>query len=169
LIDGVLCSISQLTDDSKMSRQAITKHLRVVESAGLLRGETAGRECLFELQPRPLEEIRDYLDLVSKQWDQTLSRLKKVVETEGWGSQKIPPIGCPRRASFVTSSRESRLLSLCRRETESLATVGAPVCKLAIRLAHRGRASLELQFASPAVGTSAFLAVASGNAGYRAA
>ena len=83
LIDGVPCSISQLTGDSKMSRQAITKHLRVLESAGLVRGETAGRECLFELEPKPLEEIRDYLDLVSKQWDKSLTRLKKFVETEG--------------------------------------------------------------------------------------
>lgn len=81
LIDGLPRSISQLTEDSKMSRQAMTKHLRVLENAGLVRAETAGRECLFELEPRPLEEIRDYLDLVSKQWDKALSRLKKFVET----------------------------------------------------------------------------------------
>jgi len=80
---GAPCSISQLTEDSKMSRQAVTKHLRVLESAGLVRGETAGRECLFELEPRPLEEVRDYLDLVSKEWDKALTRLKKFVETEG--------------------------------------------------------------------------------------
>jgi DNA-binding transcriptional ArsR family regulator len=80
---GVPCSISQLTADSKMSRQAITKHLRVLEGAGLVRGESAGRECLFELEPRPLEEIRDYLDLVSKRWSEALDRLKKFVETEG--------------------------------------------------------------------------------------
>ena len=80
---GVPCSISQLTEDSKISRQAITKHLRVLESAGLVRGETAGRQRLFELEPKPLGEIRDYLDLVSKQWDQALTRLKKLVETEG--------------------------------------------------------------------------------------
>ncbi|MEY2494940.1 MAG: hypothetical protein QOJ45_1432 [Verrucomicrobiota bacterium] len=83
LIDGLPRSISQLTEDSKMSRQAMTKHLHVLENAGLVRGEMAGRECLFELEPRPLEEIRDYLDLVSKQWDQALTRLKKLVETEG--------------------------------------------------------------------------------------
>lgn len=81
LIDGVPCSISQLTGDSKMSRQAITKHLRVLENAGLVRGETAGRECRFELEPKPLEEVRDYLELVSKQWDKSLSRLQKFVET----------------------------------------------------------------------------------------
>jgi DNA-binding transcriptional ArsR family regulator len=77
---GVPCSISQLTADSKMSRQAITKHLRVLESAGLVRGETAGRERRFELQPKPLAAARDYLDLVSKQWGEALIRLKKLVE-----------------------------------------------------------------------------------------
>jgi hypothetical protein len=55
----------------------------VLESAGLVRGETAGRECLFELDPRPLEEVRDYLDLVSKEWDKALTRLKKLVESGG--------------------------------------------------------------------------------------
>ena len=79
---GVPCSISQLTADSKMTRQAITKHLRVLESAGLVRGETAGRERRFELEPKPLAEIRDYLDLVSKQWAEALARLKKLVETD---------------------------------------------------------------------------------------
>ena len=66
-----------------MSRQAITKHLRVLESAGLVRGEMAGRECRFELEPKPLREVGDYLDLVSKQWDEALARLKKLVETKG--------------------------------------------------------------------------------------
>lgn len=77
---GVPCSISQLTTDSKMTRQAITKHLRVLESAGLVRAETAGRERRFQLEPKPLEEVMAYLDLVSKQWDEALTRLKKLVE-----------------------------------------------------------------------------------------
>jgi DNA-binding transcriptional ArsR family regulator len=80
---GVPCSISQLTADSRMSRQAVTKHLRVLEGAGLVRGKTAGRECLFELEPKRLDEVRDYLGLVSKQWDVSLARLKKLVESEG--------------------------------------------------------------------------------------
>jgi DNA-binding transcriptional ArsR family regulator len=80
---GIPCSISKLTADAKMSRQAVTKHLRVLEDAGLVRGEMAGRECLFELEPKPLEEVRNYLDLISKQWDAALVRLKKFVETKG--------------------------------------------------------------------------------------
>lgn len=78
---GVPCSISQLTADSKMTRQAITKHLRVLESAGLVRAETAGRERRFQLEPKPLGEARVYLDLVSSQWNEALARLQKLVET----------------------------------------------------------------------------------------
>jgi DNA-binding transcriptional ArsR family regulator len=73
-------SISQLTTGSKLTRQAITKHLRVLENAGIVHGVRAGRESLFEFNPQPLEEIKGYLDLVSEQWDQALARLKSFVE-----------------------------------------------------------------------------------------
>jgi len=74
------CSISQLSDGSPITRQAITKHLRVLESVGLVRGETVGRECLFEFAPEPLLEAQAYLDLVAKQWDDALARLKAHLE-----------------------------------------------------------------------------------------
>jgi DNA-binding transcriptional ArsR family regulator len=80
LCNGQPRSISQLTQGSKLTRQAITKHLRVLESAGLVHGVRSGRESLFEFDPQPMEEIKRYLDLVSKQWDQALSRLKSFVE-----------------------------------------------------------------------------------------
>ena len=65
-----------------MSRQAITKHLRVLESAGIARAVRSGRESLYELDPAPIEEIRHYLEFVSKQWDESLARLKSFVESE---------------------------------------------------------------------------------------
>ncbi len=80
LSDGAPCSITRLSHGLEISRQAITKHLRVLESAGLVRGESAGRECLFELDARPLEQARDYLTQVASQWDEALARLKKFVE-----------------------------------------------------------------------------------------
>ena len=40
----------------------------------------AGRESLFEFDPQPMEELKEYLDFVSEQWDQALSRLKSFVE-----------------------------------------------------------------------------------------
>ena len=73
-------SISQLTKGSRLTRQAITKHLRVLDSAGLVHGVRAGRESRFEFDPQPLEEIKHYLELVSEQWDQALARLQSFVE-----------------------------------------------------------------------------------------
>ena len=80
LCAGQRRSISQLTAGTRLTRQAITKHLRVLESAGIVHGVRAGRESLFEFDPQPVQQIKTYIDLVSEQWDQTLSRLKLFVE-----------------------------------------------------------------------------------------
>ena len=73
-------SISQLTEGSHLTRQAITKHLRVLERARIVHGVRAGRESLFEFDPKPIEGLKEYLELVSEQWDQALVRLKLFVE-----------------------------------------------------------------------------------------
>jgi DNA-binding transcriptional ArsR family regulator len=80
LCPGQPYSISQLTEGSKLTRQAITKHLRVLESVGIVRGQRTGRQSLFQFDPEPIEETKEYLALVSEQWDRTLSRLKAFVE-----------------------------------------------------------------------------------------
>jgi DNA-binding transcriptional ArsR family regulator len=85
LLVGKLCSgearsIAQLTEGSKLTRQAVTKHLRVLEGVGVVRAARMGRESLFELDARPIEEARLYLDTVSRQWDEALGRLKAFVE-----------------------------------------------------------------------------------------
>ena len=80
LCGGQSRSISQLATGSELTRQAITKHLRVLENAGIVRRKRAGRESLFELDPAPIDELRKYLDQVSEQWDEALNRLKLFVE-----------------------------------------------------------------------------------------
>jgi len=80
LSEGRRCSISQLTHGSKLTRQAITKHLRVLERAGIVHAVREGRESLFEFDSVPIEEVKDYLNRISAQWDQALSRLKSFVE-----------------------------------------------------------------------------------------
>ena len=80
LCDGEPRSISRLTDGTNLTRQAVTKHLRVLENAGVVRSIRAGRENLFAFEPGPLGEARDYLDRVSQQWDDALQRLKAFVE-----------------------------------------------------------------------------------------
>jgi DNA-binding transcriptional ArsR family regulator len=73
-------SISRLTDGTSLTRQAVTKHLNVLRDAHIVRSVKTGRESLYELDPEPLREVRDYMDLVSERWDAALARLKKMVE-----------------------------------------------------------------------------------------
>jgi DNA-binding transcriptional ArsR family regulator len=80
LCQGRPYSISQLTEGSRLTRQAITKHLRVLEGAGIVHSVRTGRQSLFEFDPEPMRRIREYLDDVSEQWDEALSRLKAFVE-----------------------------------------------------------------------------------------
>ncbi len=73
-------SIARLTAGTHVTRQAVTKHLRVLADAGLVRGRRQGRQSLWELEPRQLEVARRSLDLISKRWDDTLWRLKAALE-----------------------------------------------------------------------------------------
>lgn len=73
-------SVTQLTAGSGVTRQAVSKHLRVLAGAGLVRGTRRGRESLWRLEPRRLDDARRSLDLISRQWDQALDRLRTLVE-----------------------------------------------------------------------------------------
>ena len=78
--DGSLLSITRLTEGTSLTRQAVTKHLRVLQAAGFVRGVRQGRESLFQLERKPFTEARDALDAISRQWDDALARLKAHVE-----------------------------------------------------------------------------------------
>ena len=80
LASGEPHSIAQLTAETELTRQAVTKHLRVLEGARLVRSVRSGRESLFELDPAPIRVVRDYAEVVSQQWDDALARLKAFVE-----------------------------------------------------------------------------------------
>lgn len=73
-------SIASLTTGSRLTRQAITKHLRVLRDAGLVRHVRKGREQIFELQPSAIDEARRALDSIALQWEGALLRLKAFVE-----------------------------------------------------------------------------------------
>jgi DNA-binding transcriptional ArsR family regulator len=73
-------SVTALSGGFPMSRQAITKHLRVMQAAGLVRSTRLGRETVWQLSPARLEDARRYLDLVSERWDAALGRLRAFVE-----------------------------------------------------------------------------------------
>jgi len=77
--DGPM-SITRLTNGTKVTRQAITKHLEVMRKAGLVRNTRRGRERIWQLEQRRLKQAKHSLDLISKQWDDALGRLQKFVE-----------------------------------------------------------------------------------------
>jgi len=73
-------SITRLTAGSRVTRQAITKHLRVMEGAGVVHSRRQGRERVWKLNRRRLEDAHRYLSMISQQWDDALGRLREFVE-----------------------------------------------------------------------------------------
>jgi DNA-binding transcriptional ArsR family regulator len=73
-------SVTQLSAKSTVSRQAISKHLRVLADAGLVRSTRRGRERIWDLEPERLADAHAYLDRISEQWDEALNRLRDFVE-----------------------------------------------------------------------------------------
>ena len=80
LAGGQPHSIAQLTDGTKLTRQAVTKHLRVLEDVGVVHATKSGRESLYALDTKPFASLGEYLDFVSQQWDEAIGRLKQFVE-----------------------------------------------------------------------------------------
>jgi DNA-binding transcriptional ArsR family regulator len=80
LTNGEPLSIARLTEGTRLTRQAVTKHLRVLEDVGVVHSVKAGRESRFALDPRPIVSAQEYLEHVSRQWDTALARLKALVE-----------------------------------------------------------------------------------------
>jgi DNA-binding transcriptional ArsR family regulator len=82
LCGGGPMSITQLTEGTDVTRQAVTKHLTVLAEAGLVRDHWQGRERVWELAPRKLEEARRVLDAVGAHWKEALERLRAMLEEE---------------------------------------------------------------------------------------
>src|SRR5512133_926963 len=80
LCAGGTFSISQLAAGTPITRQAVTKHLRVLADAGLVKDVKVGRERLWQFDPTQLEQARRTLEVIGAQWDQALAKLKAAVE-----------------------------------------------------------------------------------------
>ena len=93
-VDGPL-SITHLSDGAKVTRQAITKHLRTLLDAGLVRGRRHGRERIWELEVKRLEIAHNCLDQISAQWDAALGRLKAFVRSDQ------PGVSTPRKRRML--------------------------------------------------------------------
>ena len=75
-------SITRLSEGTGVTRQAITRHLRTLGDAGLIRDRRRGRERLWEFDPTQLEEAKRALDRIATQWDDALDRLRTFVEDD---------------------------------------------------------------------------------------
>jgi len=75
-------SIARISAKAQVTRQAIAKHLRVLEEAGLVSGERRGREHIWRLRPQRLRDVHAHLDRISRQWEDALGRLRAFVEDE---------------------------------------------------------------------------------------
>ena len=73
-------SIARLTEGTTITRQAITKHLVMLNDVGLVRSARQGRERIWELEPKRITEVMHYLEKISRQWDAAIIRLKALVE-----------------------------------------------------------------------------------------
>ncbi|MBM7587385.1 DNA-binding transcriptional ArsR family regulator [Bacillus pakistanensis] len=75
--------ISEITSHFPISRTAIAKHLRILSEAKLVSGRKVGREKIYQLQPEPLTELKQWLSYYEQFWNNKLSMLKHVVENDG--------------------------------------------------------------------------------------
>jgi DNA-binding transcriptional ArsR family regulator len=73
-------SIARLAAHADVTRQAVTKHLEVLAAAGVVSGRRQGRERTWTLQPRRLEDAHAFLSRISREWDNALGRLARMVE-----------------------------------------------------------------------------------------
>ena len=80
LCAGGALSIAQLTANTAITRQAVTKHLNVLADAGVVRDMKAGRERLWQLDPAQIEEAKRTLEVIGRQWEAALGKLKAFVE-----------------------------------------------------------------------------------------
>lgn len=80
LAGGGPMSIARLTEGTKVTRQAVAKHLRVLEEVGLAHGRREGRDRVWQIDGNRLEDARQWLREIGGQWDEALARLKRMVE-----------------------------------------------------------------------------------------
>ena len=81
-------SATVLADGAKVTRQAIVKHLQVLERAGLVTHARRGRDVLYALETRGFEDARSFIDRISVLWDRRIGRLRALVEEPEGSSRR---------------------------------------------------------------------------------
>jgi DNA-binding transcriptional ArsR family regulator len=92
LCTGEAFSITQLTANTHISRQGVTKHLQVLADAGLVHDVKMGRERVWRFEPAQIVEAKHALDVIGKQWDEALGRLKLFAESHPVDPSLLMPL-----------------------------------------------------------------------------
>jgi len=79
--------VTELAKPLPMSLNAVSKHIRALELAGLVRRRRAGREHLISLEPQPLDEAAKWLEDRRAEWSASLDALDRVLRKRRSQSQ----------------------------------------------------------------------------------
>ena len=80
LVEGGVATASSLAQKVPFSRQAVIKHLVVLEHAGLVTRQRDGREVRFQVDPDRLDEASHAMTQLAQQWDRRLQAIKRLAE-----------------------------------------------------------------------------------------
>jgi DNA-binding transcriptional ArsR family regulator len=84
LLDGLLArgeaTATTLAGDLPVTRQAVAKHLGVLERAGLVEGRRTGRELRYAVRPERLDAATRWMSRVAAEWDDRLAAIKRLAE-----------------------------------------------------------------------------------------
>lgn len=75
-------SATMVAAELPVSRQAIVKHLAILDRAGLVASHKHGREVLYSVQPQPLEDAARWITDLAAKWDGRLAQIKRMAESE---------------------------------------------------------------------------------------
>jgi DNA-binding transcriptional ArsR family regulator len=74
--------VSELAEAFDIGRPAVSEHLQVLRKSKLIREEPRGRERYYHLDPRPLDEVKDWLNAFTKYWKARLGALEDLLDRE---------------------------------------------------------------------------------------
>lgn len=82
VIAGTALSITQISNQFDISRQGVTKHIKTLESAGLVFIDSQGRERFCNANPKELKEVNKWLQFYSQFWDSSLQNLSDYLDNK---------------------------------------------------------------------------------------
>ncbi|WP_416866437.1 MAG: ArsR/SmtB family transcription factor [Imperialibacter sp.] len=82
MVASTAMSLTQISEQFDISRQGVTKHIKLLEEAGLIKTSESGRERFCEANPTPLKEIKNWMAVYDKFWDDKITALDKYLKTK---------------------------------------------------------------------------------------